>query len=85
MMHDWIVANGMEPVIIATKKDKLKKSQIQKALKVIRTDLKVKPGTPVIAFSAETKEGREEIWKLILDMANAEIPELIDEETAEES
>ena len=85
LMHDWIVANGMEPVIIATKKDKLKKSQIQKALKVIRTDLKVKPGTPVIAFSAETKEGREEIWKLILDMANVENRELTDEETAEES
>ena len=85
MMHDWIVANGMEPVIIATKKDKLKKSQIQKALKVIRTDLKVKPGTPVIAFSAETKEGREEIWKLILDMAVAESPESADEEKAEES
>lgn len=73
MMHDWIVSNGMEPVIVATKKDKLKKSQIQKALKVIRTDLKVRPGTPVIAFSAETKEGRDDIWRLIINMARAEI------------
>lgn len=72
MMHDWIVQNGMEPVIIATKKDKLKKSQIQKALKVIRTELKVQPDTPVIAFSAETREGREEIWDLILKMAQNE-------------
>ncbi len=75
MMHDWILANRMEPVIIATKKDKLKRSQIQKALKVIRTDLKVRPGTPVIAFSAETKEGREDIWRLITEIAGAEIAE----------
>ena len=75
MMHDWILANRMEPVIIATKKDKLKRSQIQKALKVIRTDLKVRTGTPVIAFSAETKEGREDIWRLITEIAGAEIAE----------
>ena len=65
MMYDWIVENGMDPVIVATKKDKLKKSQVQKALKVIREGLDVKKGTKVVAFSAETKEGREEIWTII--------------------
>ena len=65
MMYDWIVENGMDPVIVATKKDKLKKSQIQKALKVIREGLDVRKGTKVVAFSAETKEGREEIWTII--------------------
>jgi GTP-binding protein len=65
MMYDWIVENGMDPVIVATKKDKLKKSQIPKALKVIREGLDVRKGTRMVAFSAETKEGREEIWSII--------------------
>ncbi|HUM85219.1 MAG TPA: ribosome biogenesis GTP-binding protein YihA/YsxC [Lachnospiraceae bacterium] len=65
MMHDWVLENGMEPVIIATKKDKLKRSQVPKALNVIRTELKVRAETPVIAFSAETREGSDEIWDVI--------------------
>ena len=64
-MHDWITSNGMEPVIVATKKDKIKKSQLDKNLKIIRTELKVRAETPVVAFSAETKEGRDEIWELV--------------------
>ncbi|MDO4620575.1 MAG: ribosome biogenesis GTP-binding protein YihA/YsxC [Lachnospiraceae bacterium] len=65
MMYDWITSNGMDPVIIATKKDKIKKSQVDKNISVIRKDLKVKKGTPIIAFSSETKEGRDEVWDLI--------------------
>jgi GTP-binding protein len=65
LMHDWIASNGMEPVIIATKKDKINRSQLQKSINLIRTKLKVKSETPVIAFSALSKEGREEIWKVI--------------------
>ncbi len=68
LMHRWIVENAMEPVIIATKKDKLKKSQVEKALRTIRQELGTAPGTPVIAFSAETKEGREEIWAIIRNL-----------------
>ena len=65
MMYDWIVHQGYEPIIIATKLDKLKRSQIQKNLKLIKEGLKLRPGTVVIPFSAETKQGREEIWALI--------------------
>lgn len=65
LMHDWITSNGMEPVIIATKKDKINRSQLQKSINTIRTKLKVNSETPVIAFSALSKEGREEIWKVI--------------------
>ena len=65
MMYDWIVAQGYNPIIIATKLDKIKRSQVQKQLKIIREGLKVKPGTMMIPFSAETKQGREEIWALI--------------------
>lgn len=64
-MYDWIVYNGFEPIIIATKLDKIKRSQIQKNVKTIKEKLQVKPGTKVIPFSAETKQGRDEVWALI--------------------
>lgn len=65
MMYEWILAQGYEPIIIATKLDKLKRSQVQKHVKMVREGLKVLPGTTVIPFSAETKQGRDEIWELI--------------------
>lgn len=68
MMYDWICHNGFEPIIIATKLDKIKRSQIQKQIKAIKQGLNVRPGTVVIPFSAETKQGREEIWALIEGM-----------------
>ena len=71
-MYDWIVYNGFRPVIIATKLDKIKRSQIQKNVKAIREGLGVQPGTTIIPFSAETKQGREDIWTLIDKMAAGE-------------
>ena len=65
MMYDWIVDNGYEPVIICTKLDKIKRSQVQKNLKLIREKLDLVPGTTKIPFSAQTKQGRDEIWNLI--------------------
>lgn len=65
MMYEWMVFHGFKPIIIATKLDKIKRSQLQKNLKAIREGLKVEPGTIIIPFSAETKQGREEIWELI--------------------
>ena len=65
IMYDWIRRNGYDPIIIATKLDKIKRSQIQKQLKLIRTGLNVKPGTQILPFSSETKQGRDEIWALI--------------------
>ena len=67
MMYDWIVDNGYEPVIICTKLDKIKRSQVQKNLKLIREKLDLVPGTTMIPFSAQTKQGRDEIWNLIED------------------
>ena len=75
MMYDWICHNGFDPIIIATKLDKIKRSQVQKQLKAIREGLKVKPGTVVIPFSAETKQGREEIWALAEQMMTGETAE----------
>jgi GTP-binding protein len=64
-MYQWILDHGYEPVIIATKLDKIKRSQKDKQLKLIRTELQVVPGTKIFPFSAETKQGREEIWSFI--------------------
>lgn len=65
LMYDWICKNGFEPVILATKLDKIKKSQVQKQLGLIKKELNTKEGTVLIPFSALTKQGREEIWEQI--------------------
>ena len=65
MMYDWMVYQGFTPIIIATKLDKIKRSQIHKNVKAIREGLKVKPGTVIIPFSSETKQGRDELWEVI--------------------
>ena len=61
-MYDWIVYNGFRPVIIATKLDKIKRSQTAKQVKLIRDTLGMGKDGVLIPFSAETKQGREEIW-----------------------
>ncbi|MGN0367863.1 MAG: ribosome biogenesis GTP-binding protein YihA/YsxC [Wujia sp.] len=64
-MYNWIVANGYEPVIIATKLDKIKRSQKDKNIKIIREKLGVSKETKIIPFSAVSKQGKEEIWDFI--------------------
>ena len=64
MMYDWIVSNGYAPVIIATKLDKIKRSQIAKQLKLVRDTLCAKESV-IIPFSATSKQGREEIYEII--------------------
>lgn len=65
MMYQWIVEQGFAPIIIATKLDKLKKSQVMKHIRMVKEGLSLIPGTKVIPFSSVTKQGREEIWELI--------------------
>lgn len=65
IMYDWIIRQGYEPIIIATKLDKIKRSQIAKQVKLIRETLKMKSETIIIPFSAETKQGRDEIYTVI--------------------
>lgn len=64
-MYDWIVYNGYTPIIIATKLDKIKRSQIQKQVKAIKVGLGITNETIIIPFSAETKQGLEDIWNVI--------------------
>ena len=65
MMYQWILDQGYQPIIIATKLDKIKRSQVQKHIKMLKTGLQLVPGTKVIPFSSQTKQGRDEIWELI--------------------
>lgn len=64
-MYDWVVYQGFQPVIIATKLDKINRSQIQKQIKAIRLGLGVLEGTQIVPFSSTTKQGRDEIWALM--------------------
>ena len=65
IMYDWIVKQGYDPIIIATKLDKINRSQISKQVRLIRDTLRVKPGTVLIPFSASTKQGRDEIYEIL--------------------
>ena len=65
LMYDWILKQGFEPIIIATKLDKIKRSQMQKHVKMVKEGLKVVKNTIVIPYSALTKQGREEIYEVL--------------------
>lgn len=67
-MYDWIVYNGYRPVIVATKVDKLKRSQVPKHVKMVREGLGMEKEDVLIPFSAETKQGRDQLWELIEGM-----------------
>lgn len=65
IMYDWVRRQGYDPIIIATKLDKIKRSQIQKQLKLIRTTLGAGSDTVMIPFSAQTRQGRDEIYEIV--------------------
>lgn len=65
MMYDWICDNGYEPIIIATKLDKINRSQVQKHVKMVRQGLGASGNTIIIPFSALSKQGRDDIYNLI--------------------
>ena len=69
-MYEWICSQGYQPVLIATKLDKIKRSQIEKQKKLLRETLNADKGTEIIPFSAETKAGREELWKRLEELVD---------------
>ena len=71
-MYEWICANGLRPVIIATKLDKISRGQVKKQTDMIRKCLKATASTTLIPFSAMTKQGAEEIWTLIENLVTQE-------------
>ncbi len=72
-MYDWIVENGYRPIIICTKLDKLKRSQVPKALKAIREGLSLPSDAVLIPYSSLTRQGRDDIWEKIDALTTHEI------------
>lgn len=66
-MANWFLESRCPFVVVANKLDKLKKSEIQPNLQVIREDLALPESCPLIPFSAEKRTGRDELVKQILD------------------
>lgn len=64
-MYDWIKYQGFSPVVIATKSDKLNRSQLPRQVKLVRDTLGMEKEEILIPFSAENKQGRDEIWDVI--------------------
>lgn len=64
-MYKWILYQGYEPIIIATKLDKIKRSQTEKQIKAVREGLSMPKEGIIIPFSAETKQGLERIWEVV--------------------
>lgn len=66
LMFDWIVSNGFRPVVVATKGDKLKRSEKEKNKSIIRKGLNMLPEDTLIMTSSSKKEGIEEVWAEML-------------------
>ena len=64
-MGEWINYAGIPPAVVATKADKLSRSQLNQSLGLIREGLKLGEGVPLVPFSAKSGQGREEILKII--------------------
>lgn len=82
-MYEWIVHNGFEPIIIATKSDKISRGQIDKHLKAIRVGLKTRPGTIMIPFSSLNKNGLDKVYEILDGYLNPLMEEM-EENVAEE-
>lgn len=65
MMYDWLKHYGYNIIIVATKSDKIKRSQLQKHTSMLRKAFELQPEDILIPFSSETKNGREELWNVI--------------------
>ena len=70
-MANWFLESQCPFVVVANKLDKLKKSEILPNLQTIREDLELPESCPVIPFSAEKGNGRDELIKLILEAVKA--------------
>ena len=66
-MARWFLDSGCPFAVVANKMDKLKKSELEPNLQLIRQDLELPDSCPVIPFSAEKGDGRDALVKLILD------------------
>ena len=83
LMYEWMVNQGYAPIIIATKADKISRGAVPKHIRAIEVGLQVEPDTIIIPCSAETKQGREEIWEIIDSLVLPEGEEVVAEPVQE--
>lgn len=74
LMYSWIKSNKRNVTVVATKSDKIPRSQYQKQLSIIRKTLALDNEDQLIKFSSQTKQGREELWSLFDAMLNIDEP-----------
>ena len=77
MMYDWIVSNGFQSVIVATKLDKIKRSQQDKQIKAVRNGLGLGKDDILIPVSSETKQGVDKLWETIESFISDEHEETV--------
>lgn len=70
VMLDWLMQSGMPFVVVATKMDKLNKTEASKAIQNIRSSAELPEDIEVIPFSSETKDGKQTLWNVILSYSN---------------
>ncbi|XID93591.1 ribosome biogenesis GTP-binding protein YihA/YsxC [Paenibacillaceae bacterium WGS1546] len=68
-MYEWLAHYGIPMIVVATKADKISRSQWQKHMKVIRQSLGMPGHVPLVLFSSVTGQGREELWSMIAQAA----------------
>ncbi|MBQ9518740.1 MAG: YihA family ribosome biogenesis GTP-binding protein [Firmicutes bacterium] len=72
MMYDWLKHYGHNIIIVATKSDKLKRSQIDKHKKMLKTAFNMEKDDILLPFSSETKNGKDELWEIIENVCGIE-------------
>ena len=67
MMINFLIDNGVNFVVVATKTDKLSKTQLKNAIDNIQNEFFLGTGINILPFSSVTREGKEELWRVISD------------------
>ena len=72
MMYDWLKHYGHNIIIVATKSDKLKRSQLDKHKKMLKNAFGIEKDDILLPFSSETRSGKEELWEIIEQVCGIE-------------
>lgn len=67
-MYDYIIESGFSGIVIATKKDKIKKSQVDKHISMIAKKLGVKHRENILPFSSSKRDEVKDMWFIFEDM-----------------
>jgi GTP-binding protein len=73
IMHGFVKHYGYNMITVATKADKISRGKIQPHIADIRKTLRLSENEPIIPFSSETKQGRDELWAAIFEYTKGEV------------